>query len=327
MPKTISPTEIYKHLPRTNCKECGENSCMAFATKLANREASINQCPPIQKPEYKKSLQILIELLRPPVREISVKSKSKTVKIGGKLVMYRHELTYHNPTAIAIDVHDEMEEKQLTKRVKTVEEFSYEYIGQNLQLDLIAVRSTSNDPKIFESAVKKVVSNTQMPLILCSEDPNVLEAGIIATEGGKPLLYAATKDNWKHMVELASMYGCPITASTPFNLTTLKSLIRTMNESGIKDLVVDPGVSWKSIPDTINNFTMMRRAACKFEDDLLGLPLMGVPASVWTNSKGRPEVLTWREACLSSMLITRYADALIMHSLEGWSLLPITILR
>ena len=35
----------------------------------------------------------------------------------------------------------------------------------------------------------------------------------------------------------------------------------------------------------------------------------------------------WNEALLASILINRYADILIMHSLDGWSLLPLTILR
>jgi acetyl-CoA decarbonylase/synthase complex subunit gamma len=37
----ISPIDIYKFLPRTNCGECGERTCMAFATKLASREARL----------------------------------------------------------------------------------------------------------------------------------------------------------------------------------------------------------------------------------------------------------------------------------------------
>jgi acetyl-CoA decarbonylase/synthase complex subunit gamma len=37
--------------------------------------------------------------------------------------------------------------------------------------------------------------------------------------------------------------------------------------------------------------------------------------------------MKWKETCLASMLITRYADILIMHSLDGWVLLPTLILR
>ena len=37
--KELSPIQIYKLLPTTNCGECGESNCMAFAAKLVNREA------------------------------------------------------------------------------------------------------------------------------------------------------------------------------------------------------------------------------------------------------------------------------------------------
>ena len=37
--KEISPLDVYKLLPETNCKECGEANCMAFATKGGQRGA------------------------------------------------------------------------------------------------------------------------------------------------------------------------------------------------------------------------------------------------------------------------------------------------
>ncbi|MEM2806687.1 MAG: acetyl-CoA decarbonylase/synthase complex subunit gamma, partial [Candidatus Bathyarchaeia archaeon] len=201
--------------------------------------------------------------------------------------------------------------------------------GQTLKLDMIAVRSTSNDPDRFKATVKKVVENTKLPLILCSLNPNVLESGLMAAPKARPLLYAATKDNWKDMAELALMYNCPLTVSAPGNLKMLKSLAKTLIEYGVQDLVLDPGSMYgEGLANTLNNFTMIRRAACKEGDELLGFPLLGVPMTVWMDGAGvAPEILTWREACLASMLIVRFADILIMHSLDGWALLPNVILR
>ena len=45
----LSPIDVYMLLPRTNCKECGEPNCIAFAAKLVNREISLEKCPPILK--------------------------------------------------------------------------------------------------------------------------------------------------------------------------------------------------------------------------------------------------------------------------------------
>jgi acetyl-CoA decarbonylase/synthase complex subunit gamma len=327
--RELSPIDVYKLLPRTNCKECGEENCIAFATKLVNREVTLEKCPPLLTKEYEKPYVQLKEMLKPAVKEVVVGVGDTTVKIGGKLVMYRHEFTYSNLTAIAIDVTDEMSDEEILDRVKRIGGFSFEYIGQTLKLDLVAVRSTSNNPEKFAATVKKVVENTSLPLILCSLQPNVLEAGLMAAPKARPLLYAATKDNWKEMAELALMYNCPLTVLAPGDLKLLKSLTKTLREYGVQDLVLDPGTFVNSgLADTLNNFTMIRRAACKRGDELCGFPLLGVPMMAWVEKgEALDEIAKWREGYLAALLIVRFADVLILHSVDGWSLLPNVILR
>ncbi|MDH5746884.1 MAG: acetyl-CoA decarbonylase/synthase complex subunit gamma [Candidatus Bathyarchaeota archaeon] len=327
--RELSPIDVYKLLPRTNCKECGEENCMAFATKVVNREVPIEKCPPLLKKEHEKAYKQLKEMLKPAVKEVVVGVGDRAVKIGGKLVMYRHEFTYFNPTAVAIDVTDEMSEEDVLDRIKRTGQFSFEYIGQTLKLDMIAVRSTSNDPEKFRTTVKRVAENTNLPLILCSLNPTVLEAGLMAAPKSKPLLYAATKDNWKEMAELALMYDCSLTVLAPNNLKLLRSLTKTLLEYGVEDLVLDPGTfSGDGLGDTLNNFTMIRRAACKGGDELLGFPTIGVPMVAWMERGEAPEeVAKWREAYLAAMLVVRFADVIIMHSCDGWTLLPNVVLR
>ncbi|MBW1921909.1 MAG: hypothetical protein JRJ35_00400 [Deltaproteobacteria bacterium] len=36
---------LFKLLPRTNCKECGESNCFNFALKLASGDRTLEQCP------------------------------------------------------------------------------------------------------------------------------------------------------------------------------------------------------------------------------------------------------------------------------------------
>ncbi len=327
--KELSPIDIYKLLPRINCKECGEENCMAFATKIVNREVQVDQCPPLLKKENEKAYAQLKEMLKPAVKEVVVGAGAKAVKLGGKLVMYRHEFTYSNPTAIAIDVTDEMPEAEALSRIRRTEQFSYEYIGYTLKLDMIAVRSTSGDPEKFQTIVKKVIENTNLPLILCTLNPNVAEAGLMAAPKARPLLYAATMDNWKDMAELALMYNCPLVVSAPNDLSMLVSLTKTLLAYGVQDLVLDPGTFMnEGLADTLNNFTMLRRAACKVGEDLAGFPLLGVPMVAWANKgESADEIVKWREAYLAAMLIVRYADILVMHGVDGWSLLPNTVLR
>jgi acetyl-CoA decarbonylase/synthase complex subunit gamma len=268
-------------------------------------------------------------MLKPAVKEVIIGEGNNACTVGGELVMYRHEFTYFNPTAIAVDVTDEMLDEELLGRVRKTEGFEYIYIGTKLKLNMIAIRSTSNDPEKFKAMVKKVAEETALPLILCSFHPKVLEAGLIAVPKQRPLLYAATKDNWKEMAELALKYSCPLAVFAPNDLELLKSLAKTLVECGVKDLVLDPGTFvGEGLSDTINNFTMLRRAACKRGDELVGFPLIGTPITAWLERGKMPqEIALWNEAYAAGMLINRYADILIMHSIRGWSLLPIAILR
>jgi len=326
--KELSPIEVYKILPGTNCKECGENNCMAFAAKLVNREAVLQKCPPLLKPKFTKAQNKLWVLLKPAVQAVQVGTGDKAVTVGGEYVLYRHEFTYFNLPPIAIDVSDEMSNEEFEARIKIADEFEFEYIGMKLTLDMVAVRSTSNDPKKFEAAVKKASELTDMPLLLCSHNPVVMEYALSAVGNRKPLIYAATKENWKEMADLAIMYNCPIVASAPFDLNSLKGIARTLTEYGVENIVLDPGTQGdEGISRTLDNFTVLRWNAINEEEEYLGYPLLGTPIVAWTEKTEDPLINEWNEAMLASALIARYADILIVHSVSGWALLPFVFLR
>ena len=326
--KKAGPLDIYPLLPKTNCGKCEPKVCMAFAAKLAERTASLDECPEIFENKYKASLEKLRGLLKPPVKEVVIGTGDRRVKIGGEMVLRRHELRYFNPVPIAITVDDEMPEEEMLKRVRDAAEFKYIYIGRELGLNAIAIRSTSGDPAKFEHAVKRVAEATDMPLILWSLDTRVLERGLLAVKERRPLLYAATKDNWREMGELALKYGCPLTIYSPKDLKMLRSLAKTLMAYGVEDLALDPG-AWfgEGVREVVNNLAMLRTAAIKEEDDLLGFPLIGSPISVWGGEGRTPEVIKWEETCLASIMLVRYADLLILGSSDVWTLLPQVILR
>ncbi|MDD4137799.1 MAG: acetyl-CoA decarbonylase/synthase complex subunit gamma, partial [Methanoregula sp.] len=326
--KEISPIDVYKLLPRTNCAECGEANCMAFATRLVNGELLLADCPPLFTPEYQASHEKLDRLLAPPVRTVTIGTGSNAINIGGKYVLQRHDFTYHNPTPIAIDVHDLMPEAELLDRIRQIEGFSYNYIGRTLTLNAICVRSVSGDATTFGNAVRTVIRASHYPLILCTLDPAVMAAGLAEAKEHRPLIYAATESNWKEMADLALAHKAPLAVFAPNDLALLRSLVKTLLSCGIQDLVLDPGTFVEEgLPDTIANFTAIRAAACKQFDELFGFPLLGVPLTVWTGTELSDDVLKWRETLTASVLLSRYADLLIMHSLDGWVLLPQLIWR
>lgn len=51
--------EILKLLPRSNCRECGLASCMAFADSLSKDKKALCDCPPLSDPERARELEAL----------------------------------------------------------------------------------------------------------------------------------------------------------------------------------------------------------------------------------------------------------------------------
>ena len=326
--KELSPIEVYELLPSTNCKECGESNCMSFAVRLVNKEASLKECAPLLTPEQRVAYDKLWKMLKPPVRAVEVGIGDRKVTLGGEYVVYRHEFTYFNQTAIALDVSDEMSDEEFEARINRANTFKYDYIGMTLYLDMIAIRSTSGDPNVFADAVKRATELSELPIILCTVNPEVMEAGLESSKGKRPLIYAANRSNWREMADLALKYECPIVASAPFNLDTLKSLATSLWEYGIQDIVLDPGTGGpEDISTTINNFTMLRQSAIAKEDEMLGFPILGTPIAAWSEKQIDPRINEWNEAVIASSLIVRYSDAMIIHATRGWALLPLVILR
>src|SRR5512136_2094437 len=95
----LTGLQIQKLLPKTNCKECGSNTCLAFAMKLAAKKAELSQCPYASE-EAKRVLGAASE---PPVRGVKLGAGGE-VRLGEETVLYRHEKTFVRPTALGVNV-------------------------------------------------------------------------------------------------------------------------------------------------------------------------------------------------------------------------------
>lgn len=213
--KLNSPLQVYKYLPQINCAECGDATCMAFAAHLIDRSKKLEDCPPLLKDEFKKKYMDLQTLLAPEIRQITIGVGEHAKKIGGDDVLYRHQLTFFNPTAFAYDVWDTMQESELVERINKIQNFKKFYVGKFLKVNMVAVRCVSGDALKFAGTVKKVSETTGLPLILCSFDPAALKAALEVMKDKNPLIYAATENNWGEVAELAMNYKVPVTLCHP----------------------------------------------------------------------------------------------------------------
>ncbi|MDI6643858.1 MAG: (Fe-S)-binding protein [Methanobacteriaceae archaeon] len=74
----IGPLVIYNCLPQTNCEECGEVTCMAFAMKLLSGDTTLEACLPLNEKSSSDKIKCLRELLGDQIMEtVGWKKKNK----------------------------------------------------------------------------------------------------------------------------------------------------------------------------------------------------------------------------------------------------------
>jgi acetyl-CoA decarbonylase/synthase complex subunit gamma len=78
----LTGMQIFKLLPKTNCKECGVPTCLAFAMNLASGKAELDSCPYVSE-EARAQLE---EAAAPPIRQISIGKGVRAAKTGGETV-------------------------------------------------------------------------------------------------------------------------------------------------------------------------------------------------------------------------------------------------
>ena len=186
----LTGLQIYKLLPQTNCKECGYPTCLAFAMKLAAKQAELSACPYVSE-EAKAQLDAAAA---PPIRLVTVQGPGHKVSVGNETVIFRHEKTFYNPPGLFVRVKDTTPITDIQKAVQEAMGYSVVYVGMILHLDGVAVEAASGNPDTFAAAVKAAREATDRPLILIASDPAVMKAGLAAADDTRPLLYAATAD-------------------------------------------------------------------------------------------------------------------------------------
>jgi ArsR family metal-binding transcriptional regulator len=60
----LGPLAVYRQLPGSNCGECGERTCMAFAARVVNRELPASRCTQLLLEGYRDNRQRLWEVLK-----------------------------------------------------------------------------------------------------------------------------------------------------------------------------------------------------------------------------------------------------------------------
>jgi acetyl-CoA decarbonylase/synthase complex subunit gamma len=187
----LSGIQIYKLLPQTNCKDCDFPTCLAFAMKLAAKQAELAACPHVSE-ESKAKLE---ESAAPPVRLVTLSANGREAKAGNETVMFRHEKTFYNPPGIFVRLRDDLPLDELKAKAQEIADYVVDYVGMELTVDGFAVEATG-DGATFAKAIETVLEVATRPLVLIAEAPAVMAKGLEAAADATPLLYGATPENW-----------------------------------------------------------------------------------------------------------------------------------
>src|SRR5512137_555056 len=202
----LTGIQIFKLLPKTNCKECGVPTCLAFAMNLASGKAELDSCPYVSE----EARAALSEASAPPIRPVAIGKGVRAAVTGGETVQYRHEKTFFNPTLLAAVVGSDISEAALTTKLKTWNAFQYERVGLNLRPELVVVKDVNGKAEAFAKTAKTVAETSEFNVILMTEKADVMKAGVAACKFKRPLMYAATEANLAEFGALAKENGLPL---------------------------------------------------------------------------------------------------------------------
>jgi len=307
----LTGIEIFKLLPKKNCGECGVPTCLAFAMNLAAGKAELSACPYISE-EAKAQLT---EASAPPIRLVTIGVGDRALKAGGETVMFRHEKRFENPPGFAITISDNMDESEVDSRLERFK-LQYERVGITLRPELIAAKSDSGDADKFSALVTKIKQNSDGNIILMSDNPDVMAAGLKVCADRKPLLYAATKDNLDRMADLAKESSCPLAVKAS-GLEELVQLTDKLTEAGVKDIVLDSGA--RTIRQAFEDQVIIRSAALTKKFRPLGFPTIVFPGEMTDDPM--------KEAVIASIFVAKYAGIIVLSDFSGESLFPLLVER
>lgn len=308
----LTGLDIYKMLPKTNCKECGVPTCLAFAMALAGKKTTLDKCPHVSA-EAKASLD---SASAPPIQLVTIGTGDNKLEIGNETVLFRHEQTFYHPTGIAIEISDKLAAADIEKKAKATNNLVFDRVGKKVKVELIAIKDTSNNPETFANAVKTVTTASSLNLILVSLNPASIEAALKNCADRKPLIYAANAENHQAMAELAKKHNCPLGVCGK-DLNELADLTPKITGLGVKELVLDP--SAKDLPQLLADLTQIRRLSLKKTFRPLGYPIISfVPEGLDS---------TYEEVLYANTLIAKYAGIVVLRGDATWQILPLITIR
>lgn len=305
----VKGLDIFKLSPKTNCKECGCPTCMAFCMKVAQGALPIDKCPHMSD----EAKALLSEATAPPMKTIKIGTGDEEHTLGGETVLYRHEKTFVSRNIYAAPLCASMDDAEIDAKLAAIGKVDYERIGEREYIETIMVHG--DDAKLADLAKK--ASATGRTVIIDTTNVDAAKAAVEAIADKKPALIGANKDNFEAMNEIATANGIAL-GVTGSDISEIHDTVAALEAKGNKNLIID--VTGADIKETLKNAVLVRRSAIKDGDRTFGYPsIVKLPKL----AKGNFHLQT----AYAAMFTLKYGSIIVMENMTMASALPLYGLR
>ncbi|BCL61094.1 acetyl-CoA synthase subunit gamma [Desulfomarina profundi] len=308
----LTGIQIFKLLPKTNCKECGVPTCLAFAMNLASGKAELDSCPYVSD----EAREQLAEASAPPIRPVAIGKGVREAKTGGETVLHRHEKTFYNPTMFAGIITSDTPVEEVEAKLKVWNALQYERVGFNLRPELAALKDVNGDADAFAALAKLIAETSEFNLVLMSEDEAVISGAVAVAGFKRPLIYAATESNVDAFGKIALDNELPLAVKAD-SIDGVIALTEKLTEMGLKDLVIDSGS--RDLKQALEDQVAIRRAALKDGNKALGFPTIVFPCEMASNLD--------MEALIAGMFVAKYGGIVVLSDLTTEVMFPLLLER
>jgi len=298
--------DIYKHLPKENCKECGLPTCLAFAMQVAAKQKALTDCPRLSE-EAKAAFS---ESSAPPMKLVHFGPAGGGLDIGQETVMFRHEEKFYHAPALAVKIPASLDDEKARAKMDQINGAVFTRIGEEIGTGMAAVEIEGLSADAAAARVSALAQGSRVPFVLLGTDPQAMAAAVGAVADSKPLIYRATEANAEAFIKVAAEAQCPLAASAG-SLGKLADLAQAAKDAGVADVVLS--FDGRTPAETIRDITTARRAALKKNFRVLGFPAM-------VDATSDDPI---RETVLASTFVCKYAGIILINGVDGSELIPL----
>ena len=302
----LTGLEIFKLLPKTNCKKCGMPTCLAFAMQLAQKRAKLESCPDVSEEAKEK----LAAAAAPPMRKVVFGKADNQVQLGQETVMFRHEEKFYSPTVLGVTVSDKLTGDELKSRIDAVNGLQFERVGAKIGVQAIVVVNESGSADSFAAAAAAVNDSSPLAMILCSDSPEALAAAVAKTAESMPLIAAAKPDTVEAVAKIAKENNCPLVAKAE-SIEALAELTEKIKGFGVEDIVLS--LEGLSLKDQLYGLSRIRALALRKAFRPLGYPSLSCVCEGDSDA----------QAAAATALICKYSGIVVVDTVDSYAFLPI----